>query len=204
MYSNIDDIINVISKTNKRIFIGISGIPGSGKTTFASSLKQKLNCKIIPLDGYHLYRNQLNDDQIFYRGRYDTFNMNKFKNDFISLYNNPNDNFYFPSFEHSIKDPIENNILITKDDNIIIFEGLYLFISELNLSSYFDFKIFLVTDINESMKRVALRNYKSGISNTLEESIVRTEENDRKNANYVLNNSDISDYTYLINYIELD
>ena len=38
--------------------IGVAGIPGSGKSTFACDiLKAKIdNAEVVPMDGYHLYR----------------------------------------------------------------------------------------------------------------------------------------------------
>ena len=42
--------------------IGVVGIPGAGKTRISLNLMDKLNdknimTKIIPMDGYHLFRN---------------------------------------------------------------------------------------------------------------------------------------------------
>lgn len=41
--------------------IGVVGIPGSGKTTLANEIlgKKLLNSCALPMDGYHLYRKDL-------------------------------------------------------------------------------------------------------------------------------------------------
>jgi pantothenate kinase len=206
-------------KYREHVIIGLSGIPGSGKSTFSQHLKEKLNslfkdkdlrnnqdevCMIIQFDGFHKYKKDLFDDQMEYRGRIDTFDLEKFRlkleelKIFTKLKNssnkNPNnensynDKINFPSFDHSKGDPIENDISISKNTQFIIIEGLYLFVKDLDCINNFDLSIFLKTEINESMERVSLRNFKAGISKTYEESIIRTNKNDKANALYVLSN----------------
>ena len=36
----------------------------------------------------------------------------------------------FPSFEHAVKDPVENAIQVKETDKIVIVDGLYLFLKE--------------------------------------------------------------------------
>ncbi|KAJ3082417.1 hypothetical protein HDU99_002756, partial [Rhizoclosmatium hyalinum] len=44
-----------------RVVVGIAGIPGSGKTTLATALKNQLGeaAVLLPMDGFHLTRAQL-------------------------------------------------------------------------------------------------------------------------------------------------
>ena len=92
---------------SRRLLIGIGGIPGSGKTTFASTISSRLNefyrkdhqtrnpnspgtspivpniCASLPLDGYHLTRAELSalpnaEEAHFRRGAAFTFNGEKF------------------------------------------------------------------------------------------------------------------------------
>ncbi len=191
---------SVFDKT-KRLLISISGIPGSGKSSFSKYLKEflyeniksmNLSIKIIPFDGFHKYKKDLIEEQIKYRGRIDTFDLDLFKKKVFELKNieyNTN-KIYFPSFEHEIKDPKENDIEILEKDNIVILEGLYLSTKELFEIDYlFDIKIFIVSEIDDAMERVALRNYNAGISNSMEESIQIANYNDRANAEYIIKNS---------------
>jgi len=191
---------------NKKIVIGISGIPGSGKSSFSECFKEKLTLtlkddlviKIIPLDGFHKYKKELNEEQVRFRGRIDTFDLENFKQKLKELKEDGHSkNLFFPSFQHEVKDPKENEIKINETDNIIIIEGLYLFVKELNVDELFDLKIFIESDIEKAMERVALRNFKAGISKTLEESIERVNYNDLVNAEYVLKNSNFDNIIFI-------
>jgi pantothenate kinase len=268
IFSQIYEIVIEKSKMlNRTIIIGVSGIPGSGKSTFSYELKNHLSqsnnlIKVIPFDGFHKYKSELTEDQMEYRGRMDTFDINKFqnkikalkefyfsKNDknknedtYTQIHSIRNDNnelnitninintstntntytstkllsngnrnddlkqnsIFFPSFNHSVGDPIENDIEIDKENTIIILEGLYLFCQDLGCLDFFDIKIFLQTDLSESMLRVAKRNFEAGISKSYEESLIRTNSNDKANAQYVLNSltKENSAEIIYINYIK--
>ena len=93
------------------------------------------------MDGYHIYRKDLTEEGILKRGAPFTFNNLKLKEDLekLKLYQEGS----FPSFEHHIKDPVENSIMITKYDRIIVVEGLYLYLKEWGLNQFFDLKIFI-------------------------------------------------------------
>ena len=60
--------------------------------------------------------------------------------------------FYFPSFDHKIKDPKVNDLKISSEFNLVIFEGLYLLIENLEIKKYFDLSIFLDVDLYRSME----------------------------------------------------
>ena len=60
-----NELLSVDHK-NVRILVGISGAPGSGKSTLSTALSSKLNksehvAAVIPMDGYHLDNNLLKD-----------------------------------------------------------------------------------------------------------------------------------------------
>lgn len=99
------------------------------------------------MDGYHLYRKDLDEEGMKRRGATFTFDSKKFKLDLEKLKSSGEGSF--PSFDHALKDPIEDAIQIKKEDKIIIVEGLYLFSSAWGLLSLFDVRIFLKGSIDD-------------------------------------------------------
>jgi pantothenate kinase len=63
-----DDIIHEYNTSNKKeaFWIGICGVPGAGKSTLSLDLRDSLiktgfSCIVVPMDGYHYYRKQLDE-----------------------------------------------------------------------------------------------------------------------------------------------
>jgi pantothenate kinase len=196
----IDKLVQQANKDEKTnlIFIGIAGIPGAGKSTLSSELMTIFPLiKLIPMDGYHIYRKDLDENGMVYRGAPFTFNSSKFKEDLFAL--KKEGVGLFPSFDHSEKDPREGAIQITKNDKIILIEGLYLFCKDWGINDLFDIKLYLECTLEESEERVASRHVKSGIESNMESALARFRRNDHKNAEYVMENSLLSDKTYRLN-----
>jgi pantothenate kinase len=96
-----------------------------------------------------------------------------------------------PSFDHSVKDPIQNDIAIPPTARIVLFEGLYVALDEpgwREANKLMDETWFVDVSIATATERVAKRNFGAGISASLEESLKRTEASDMRNARHVLDN----------------
>jgi pantothenate kinase len=96
---------------------------------------------------------------------------------------------YAPSFDHAVKDPVSDNISIPPTARIIIFEGLYTALDEpgwRDAHALMDETWFVDAPIPIAIQRVAKRNYAAGISNSLEESLDRTQKSDMKNGREIL------------------
>lgn len=113
-----------------------------------------------------------------------------------------------PSFDHAIKDPVENDIAIPPTARIVVVEGLYTALSypaSKTESTSTDKKaavpsawseacalmdeIWLINvSIPKATERVAKRNFKAGLSPSLEAAVDRTLKNDMKNAREILDN----------------
>jgi len=57
----------------------------------------------------------------------------------------------FPSFDHALKDPIENDISLGQDIEYVIVEGIYIFDKSLDLENCWDLKIWIDVDLNNSL-----------------------------------------------------
>lgn len=181
----------------ERLIVGISGIPGSGKSTVTSllvpKLADKVSVKILPQDGYHYYLKELKqfedpEEALKRRGAPFTFNVDKLLLTVQDVKDGKS--VWVPTFDHKFKDPIEDQIHIT-DEKVIILEGNYFNLnapkwSEIN--KLIDKNWLIVTDFEISKSRLVKRHLEAGISTNEEEAVKRVESNDLVNAKLILDN----------------
>lgn len=199
------------SKKDRRIIISLAGIPGSGKSTLSAELVKQLNTRVkaivVQQDGFHLYRSELkklpNPEEAFLRrGAPFTFNAKKFL-DLVSHLNNEkyvNSTIEVPTFDHKLKDPVENDKQIDPDTNIIIIEGNYVLLKDLywnDISKYVDETWFVDVPLNLVKERIIKRHLEAGIAENEQEAIARADGNDLLNAEYILKNSKSADLTIM-------
>ncbi|KAI5949588.1 hypothetical protein KGF54_005465 [Candida jiufengensis] len=195
-------IRNLYNKNeSKRIVISLAGVPGAGKTTFANRISSIFTNKIaktmvISQDGYHLYRSELqvlsnSEEAIRRRGAPFTFNVKSFLK-LISILKNKSDVIKVPSFDHKLKDPVEDDIIVDKDVSIIILEGNYVSLKDEiwnDISSYVDDTWFISTPESLVRSRIIKRHLDSGIASNEQEAIERADGSDLQNAKYIIENS---------------
>jgi len=195
---HLHEIRSQTQKPKQKLWVALAGAPGSGKTTLAEGLKNHISnyvegvrCVVLPMDGFHFYRQELDqfpDPKLAHerRGAEWTFDVNKF----VSLLTSAKEQGHgsFPSFDHSVGDPLENDIHITDEVDIVIVEGLYMCLRTdgwEKLAPVFDESWFLNADIDVAMDRVVRRHMQSW--NWPEERArERAEKNDRPNGLFVL------------------
>jgi len=161
-----DKILSAIQKRkekNKLFVVGITGIDGAGKTSFAAVLEKyllSLNYQVqtIHLDDFHNPRavRYAGDDpaENYYRL---SFNLEDLVNKVLKPLHE--------KAEYSIRLSVLNPDTDTYDavreytftpDTIVIFEGVFLFREE--LSQYIDYKVFLEIPFEESKRRAKVRD----------------------------------------------
>ncbi|ATY65498.1 kinase-related protein [Cordyceps militaris] len=195
---------------DKRLLIGIAGIPGSGKTTFSKVITSSLNDKaakqnpgtpspaaFLPMDGFHYPRSYLSAqvDAAFHharRGASFTFDAPKFLELVIKLRNMPLDtDIKVPSFDHAVKDPKEDDIVITPTQRIVVVEGNYVALNAnvwRDAAALFDELWFVEVDFNRARERLAPRHVRAGIVANLEDGYKRADENDLVNGKEIVDN----------------
>ncbi|KAI4658922.1 uncharacterized protein J4E79_006682 [Alternaria viburni] len=198
---------------SKRLLIAVSGIPGSGKTTLAAIVSTKLNEKhaqqspgtansnplsaFIPMDGFHLSRQQLDampdpDSAHARRGAAFTFDGDSFYS-LVKKLRDPicpeSSTLYAPSFDHALKDPVENDIAIAPSVRIVIFEGNYCSLNKApwnEAAKLMDELWFVDVDFDVARKRLVHRHVKAGIARDEVEAGKRADENDLVNGREIV------------------
>ncbi|KAF3662517.1 putative E3 ubiquitin-protein ligase RGLG1-like isoform X1 [Capsicum annuum] len=189
--------------------VGLAGPPGAGKSTIASEIAKRVNklwCQksrsfdsqveppevaiVLPMDGFHLYRHQLDamedpEEAHARRGAPWTFDPNLLLECLKTL--KDQGSVYCPSFDHGVGDPVEDDIFVNLQHKIVIVEGNYLLLGDgawKELSSMFDEKWFIDVDIEKAMQRVLKRHISTG--KLPDAAKWRIDYNDRPNAELIM------------------
>lgn len=189
-----------------RIIITISAIPGAGKTTVARSLAAHLNAlvteetpwyktAVLSMDGFHLRRSALDEEGLRRRGAPHTFDaaavvalVERLR---MSCYR-PMPDITAPSFDHAIKDPVEEDVVIARSTNIILIEGNYLLLKDepwCKIKELVNESWLLECDADVAEERLAKRHVAAGIVDNLDAGIDRVRFNDGPNGRYLMANS---------------
>ena len=173
----------------QKFWLGVVGSPGSGKSTLAEALKQRIkeSLTVIPMDGYHYYRHeldQMDDPELAHarRGAPFTFNARRFVNEIVEAKKSGTGKF--PGFDHGVGDPVEGAVTLQRGSGIVLVEGNYLLQKEqpwMRLrEEVFDDTWYLDVPVDECCRRVYERHLSMGVSESA--ARLRVDTNDRLNA----------------------
>ena len=185
-----NELLSVDHK-NERILVGISGAPGSGKSTLSQALSSKLNklehvAAVIPMDGYHLDDSLLKDLGLLKRkGAPETFDFVGFKHLLLRVKNE--DEVVYPVFDREREISIAGAGTLKKNIRIVIVEGNYLLFDEEPwscLSELWDYSVFLDVELTVLEQRLIDRWIDLGFSRA--EAQQKALENDIQNATRVI------------------
>ncbi|KAF5019133.1 hypothetical protein F66182_8869 [Fusarium sp. NRRL 66182] len=191
---------------DKRLLIGVAGIPGSGKTTFSQIIAERINARaassspppatFVPMDGFHLTRAALSampdpDTAHFRRGAAFTFDAPKFLTlvQALSASPIPSSPILAPSFDHALKDPRDHDIVIRPEHRVVILEGNYLALDQdvwRDAAELLDELWFVEVDFEVARTRLRERHVRAGIVKDLDEGDRRAMENDLVNGREII------------------
>ena len=188
--------------SRKQHWIAIAGGPGSGKTSLAALLAERLATvhglcvASVPMDGYHFYRHELDamDDPAeahARRGAAFTFNAPRLLADLRAARRSGGGSF--PGFDHAVGDPTEGAVELVSEANIVIVEGLYLLLREPapwgELSPLFDTRVFVSCAESEARRRIISR-HRAAWGWGHAQAAERADANDLPNGRFVIATSD--------------
>lgn len=189
-----------------RVIIAFSGPPGSGKSTIAAEVVQRINTQtgrptaaVLPMDGFHYSRAYLNtlpnrSEAYARRGAHWTFDSDGVLKLVKALHISRNGHTHVitaPSFDHKSKDPVADALRIEPETQIVIIEGNWLLLDRApwkQILDYVDDTWFVDVEPSLARHRVAARHIEAGIETTWEEAIARANKNDLLNGEEVRRN----------------
>jgi pantothenate kinase len=165
-----------VANAGARVVIGLVGLPGSGKSTWAQRWVNQLNdgapapiAQALGMDGFHLSRAELAllpDPQLALarRGAPWTFAPDRLRSHLRQLRaTNPNGEpipMRWPDFDHGVGDPVPEAIEVAPCTRLVVVEGLYLLLREAawSLQSEFDAVWFLDVPRDQADRQLAARH----------------------------------------------
>ncbi|MFN0125209.1 MAG: AAA family ATPase [Verrucomicrobiales bacterium] len=180
-------VLAALAERPEIYMIGIAGIPGSGKSTLARTLASRIpGAVVIPMDGYHFPRCQLDAEGLRRRGAPHTFDRDSFRSDMESLRRTRCG--VFPAFDHAEKDPKAAAIHVTAGTPLVVVEGIYVLMRDYECDHLFDLRVFLDCDADEAIERLTRRHVECGVEATMEAGRQRAMTYDLLNAAAILAN----------------
>ncbi len=121
-----------------RAVLGVAGLPGAGKTTFAGALVARLRGRLgddvvghVPMDGFHLADVEL--DRLGLRhvkGHPDTFDAWGYAALLARLRRETSEVVYAPGFERGLEQPVAGAVPVAASVRVVVTEGNYLLLPD--------------------------------------------------------------------------
>lgn len=195
----VDELVaRVLGKLHgPRLVVAVAGVPGSGKLTVVELMvgelaRRHVTAAALPQDGFHYYRHELERfpdpaEARRRRGAPFTFNSGQFVQTVLSLRSGLT--VRAPLFDHALKDPVPDDIVIPAETQVVFVEGNYVGLAEepwCQIGQVAD-ELWMVT-VPEAVVhgRLVARHLASGVCSTEAEAVERAGGLDWQNALYVM------------------
>ena len=125
---SVADLVDWLSTQPEARIIGIIGPPGSGKSTLAAELVNLLgeSAVVVPMDGFHYPQATLVELGRRERmGAPDTFDSERLAEKLSAVVSRDTE-VLFPSFDRSVEEPVEDQIVVAPEHERVVVEGNYL------------------------------------------------------------------------------
>ncbi|HEU4667054.1 MAG TPA: nucleoside/nucleotide kinase family protein [Arthrobacter sp.] len=117
-----------------RIILGVTGAPGSGKSTFAEWIRQQFGpgqAVVVPMDGFHLGNAIIDGTPLRQRkGAMDTFDAGGYLSLLRRLVRRDEPVVYAPEFRRTLDEPVAASIAVPAEVPLVITEGNYLLMEQ--------------------------------------------------------------------------
>lgn len=135
---DLDQLVHRLSGSGEaRCLVGIAGAPGSGKSTIARLLEERLNghsagsAAILPMDGFHYDDGLLTSlGRLARKGAPDTFDVDGFRHMLLRLREASGEHVAVPVFDRDLEISRAGARLIPRHVRVVIVEGNYLLLTE--------------------------------------------------------------------------
>lgn len=192
--ARLDDLVGrarSLADTGRRTILGITGAPGSGKSTLGGLLAERLGPELavlVPMDGFHLANSQLEAMGLMeVKGAISTFDDAGYANLLQRIRDQqPPQIIYAPQFDRHLEESIAGSIPVRPEVPLVITEGNYLLADGgcwPTVRSYLTESWFLDPDRDTRLARLVTRHMAFGRSE--EEARHRALNSDEQNARLI-------------------